>query len=49
MTPEDLEQKFRTLARSVLTPEQVSRLWQLTFELDTHRDIGELFSLLAGV
>jgi len=49
MTPGDLEQKFRSLAMSALSPEQVSRLWELTLELEKHDDMGELFSLLAGV
>jgi 2-methylcitrate dehydratase PrpD len=47
MTPEVLKDKFDALAGSVLSDAQVSRLWQLTSQLDELADLGELFSLLA--
>jgi 2-methylcitrate dehydratase PrpD len=47
MTPEVLKEKFDALAGSVLSGAQVSRLWQLTAQLDELTDLSELFSLLA--
>jgi 2-methylcitrate dehydratase PrpD len=48
LKPEDIEYKFRNVARAVLAPRRLERVIELTATLDRQTDTGELVSLLAA-
>jgi 2-methylcitrate dehydratase PrpD len=48
LKPEDVEYKFRHVARSCLTPANVDKVMQLVAKLDTLESTGELIAILAA-
>jgi 2-methylcitrate dehydratase PrpD len=48
LKPEEVEYKFRHVAKSCLTPENIEKVMQLVARLDTLASTSELISILAA-